>query len=79
MIAWKIRGRLEVFYTEERPEADEGPFLREEREKEIVEAYRKGYGEQPQEDWVGEIGLWAAGLLNADDPWPQDASAEEPE
>lgn len=27
----KIRGRIEVFYREERPELDEGPFMREER------------------------------------------------
>ncbi len=27
----KIRGRVEVFYSEERPELDEGPFTREER------------------------------------------------
>ena len=26
-----LRGSLEVYYTEERPQADEGPFLREER------------------------------------------------
>jgi Arc/MetJ-type ribon-helix-helix transcriptional regulator len=27
--------------------------LHEEREREIDEAYRRGYGEQPQEEWVG--------------------------
>jgi Arc/MetJ-type ribon-helix-helix transcriptional regulator len=31
--------------------------LREEREREIVEAYRRGYGERPQEGWVGDAGL----------------------
>ena len=30
-IAGEVRGRVEVFYGEQRPEADEGPFLREER------------------------------------------------
>ena len=34
--------------------------LREERERAIDAAYRRGYGEAPQEEWVGEIGL--AGL-----------------
>lgn len=34
-------------------------LLREEREREIDEAYRRGYGEQPQEEWVGETGLAA--------------------
>ncbi len=34
-------------------------LLREEREREIEEAYRRGYGEQPQEEWVGEAGLGA--------------------
>lgn len=34
--------------------------LREEREAEIDEAYARGYGEHPQEEWVGEAGL--AGL-----------------
>jgi Arc/MetJ-type ribon-helix-helix transcriptional regulator len=32
-------------------------LLREEREREIDEAYRRGYGKYPQEDWVGEDGL----------------------
>ena len=32
-------------------------LTREEREREIDEAYRRGYGEQPQEDWIGEAGL----------------------
>ena len=31
--------------------------LRDERELEIEEAYRKGYGAHPQEAWVGEVGL----------------------
>ncbi len=34
--------------------------LREEREHEIDAAYRRGYTEHPQEEWVGELGL--AGL-----------------
>jgi Arc/MetJ-type ribon-helix-helix transcriptional regulator len=36
-------------------------LLREEREREIVEAYRRGYGEHPQEEEIGETGLalWA--------------------
>ena len=36
-------------------------LLRAEREREIVEAYRRGYGEHPQEEWIGEVGLalWA--------------------
>lgn len=32
-------------------------LLREERDREIDEAYRRGYGEHPQEEWVGEVGL----------------------
>jgi Arc/MetJ-type ribon-helix-helix transcriptional regulator len=31
--------------------------LREEREREIEEAYRLGYGKYPQEEWIGEAGL----------------------
>jgi Arc/MetJ-type ribon-helix-helix transcriptional regulator len=38
--------------------------LRDEREREIEEAYRRGYGEHPQEEWVGEVGL--AGLIAFD-------------
>jgi len=38
--------------------------LREEREREIEAAYRRGYGAQPQEAWVGEVGL--AGLAAFD-------------
>ncbi len=32
-------------------------ILREERERLIDEAYRRGYGEHPQEDWIGANGL----------------------
>lgn len=31
--------------------------LREEREREIEDAYRRGYGKYPQEEWIGEAGL----------------------
>jgi Arc/MetJ-type ribon-helix-helix transcriptional regulator len=31
--------------------------LRDEREREIAAAYARGYGRQPQEAWVGELGL----------------------
>ena len=34
-------------------------LLSDEREREIDEAYRRGYGEHPQEEWVGEAGLAA--------------------
>jgi Arc/MetJ-type ribon-helix-helix transcriptional regulator len=33
--------------------------LAEERGRAIDEAYRRGYGEHPQEEWVGELGLAA--------------------
>ncbi len=39
-------------------------LLRDERERAIDEAYRRGYGEHPQEEWVGEVGL--AGLAAFD-------------
>ena len=32
-------------------------LLREEREHQIDAAYRRGYGERPQEEWVGRVGL----------------------
>ena len=38
--------------------------LRKARDSEIAEAYRRGYGEHPQEEWVGEAGL--AGLAAFD-------------
>ena len=38
-------------------------LFREEREREIVEAYRRGYGEQPQEEWIGRAGLLAGANL----------------
>ena len=38
-------------------------LFREEREREIVEAYRRGYGEQPQEEWIGRAGLLAGADL----------------
>jgi Arc/MetJ-type ribon-helix-helix transcriptional regulator len=33
--------------------------LRQAREREIAVAYRCGYGEHPQEEWVGDAGLAA--------------------
>ena len=32
-------------------------LLREDREREIAAAYARGYGEKPQEDWIGEAGF----------------------
>lgn len=32
-------------------------LLREERERAIEDAYRRGYGEHPQEEWIGQAGL----------------------
>jgi len=34
-------------------------LLREERDREIAERYARGYGEYPQEEWVGQAGLAA--------------------
>jgi Arc/MetJ-type ribon-helix-helix transcriptional regulator len=39
-------------------------LLREERERAIEEAYRRGYGDHPQAEWVSEVGL--AGLAAFD-------------
>jgi Arc/MetJ-type ribon-helix-helix transcriptional regulator len=38
--------------------------LREQREREIEQAYRHGYGQHPLEEWVGAVGL--AGLAAFD-------------
>jgi Arc/MetJ-type ribon-helix-helix transcriptional regulator len=38
--------------------------LHDERDQEIAEAYRRGYGEHPQEEWVGDVGI--AGLAAFD-------------
>lgn len=38
-------------------------LLAEEREREIDEAYRRGYGRYPQEEWIGEAGLAAMNAL----------------
>lgn len=48
-------------------------LLKEEREREIEEAYRRGYTEQPQEEWIGELGLalfaaWAEAEERDEDP-----------
>ena len=40
-------------------------LLREERDREIEEAYRRGYGAKPQEPWIGEAGLRAGARLLA--------------
>ena len=31
-------------------------ILLEERERELVELYAKAYAEQPEEEWIGELG-----------------------
>jgi Arc/MetJ-type ribon-helix-helix transcriptional regulator len=34
-------------------------IVRSEREQAIDEAYRRGYGEKPQEDWISDLGAAA--------------------
>jgi Arc/MetJ-type ribon-helix-helix transcriptional regulator len=43
--------------------------VHDERDHEIAEAYRRGYGVAPQEEWVGEAGAQLAGeaIAAADD------------
>jgi Arc/MetJ-type ribon-helix-helix transcriptional regulator len=36
-----------------------------EREREIAVAYARGYGEHPQEEWAGELGLSLLGAAAA--------------
>lgn len=43
-------------------------LLADAREDEIEAAYRRGYGESPQEEWVGEPGLVAFAALAETDP-----------
>ncbi len=46
-------------------------LIRDERERTIDEAYRRGYGEKPQEDWLGALGLAAFAAFaeaEGDDP-----------
>lgn len=47
-------------------------LLKELREQEIVEAYRRGYGKYPQEEWVGQVGLalFAARVAAEEDKRP---------
>jgi len=40
-------------------------LLRSERRLEIDDAYRRGYGAHPQEEWVGKAGLAAFASLVA--------------
>lgn len=40
-------------------------LLRDEREREIAEADRRAYEMHPQEEWVGEVGLWALAQIAA--------------
>jgi Arc/MetJ-type ribon-helix-helix transcriptional regulator len=43
-------------------------LLREQRRRDVEEADRRGYGEAPQEEWVGEVGLTAfAALVDAEE------------
>ncbi len=45
--------------------------LADEREREIAEEYRRGYGEHPQEDWVGEAGLRFMAEVLRNEPSPE--------
>ena len=40
-------------------------LLRERREREIEDAYRRGYGKYPQEEWIGVAGLAAFAAWDA--------------
>lgn len=40
-------------------------LLRERREREIEDAYRRGYGVHPQEEWIGKAGLAALAAFHA--------------
>lgn len=45
--------------------------LAEEREREIADAYRRGYEQAPQEEWVGEAGLAFMAEVLRDEPPPR--------
>lgn len=40
-------------------------LLRERREREIEDAYRRGYGKYPQEEWIAKAGLAALAAFHA--------------
>lgn len=40
-------------------------LLRERREQGIEDAYRRGYGQYPQEEWIGTAGLAAFAAWDA--------------
>ncbi len=42
--------------------------LLQERERRIADAYAKGYGAAPQEDWIGRAGLEAGAQLLKEEP-----------
>jgi hypothetical protein len=42
-------------------------ILREARDHEIDEAYRRGYGKYPQEEWIGEVGRACLIAFDRDD------------
>jgi Arc/MetJ-type ribon-helix-helix transcriptional regulator len=42
--------------------------LREERDRQIEEAYRRGYSAAPQEPWIGETGLELLGAAVRAEP-----------
>jgi hypothetical protein len=42
--------------------------LLQERERPIADAYVRGYGAAPQEDWVGRAGLEAGAQLLKEEP-----------
>jgi Arc/MetJ-type ribon-helix-helix transcriptional regulator len=47
-------------------------LLREERDREIADEYRRAYEKYPQEDWIGEVGLWALTQIVAAEEEGQD-------
>ncbi len=61
VVSGAVRGRLEVYYLEERPPADEGPFLKEERN--LIDEVARSLGEmverqeleQLQEDYISLV------------------------
>ncbi len=50
-------------------------LLREERDRRIAEEYRRAYGEQPEDPWVGEAGLrLGAEAIRREESSPERAS-----
>jgi Arc/MetJ-type ribon-helix-helix transcriptional regulator len=53
-------------------------LLKKLRDDEIADEYRRAYAEHPQEEWIGELGIWALTEIVTAEERESERGAEQP-